>query len=128
MVAITAYMVRGLQLLFGSLKRAITERAEEMGQEDDEIPLTEAHQSRHGSQSSEAIPSATQSTFPPTSDSFRNSTSNLIAPERAQYPSEIKGTRGPPVDDFTVQNQVCTGNAKQAPLPLTSPSEMGSLW
>jgi putative effector of murein hydrolase len=121
MVAVTAYMVRGLQLLLGSSKRAITERAEEMGQEDDEIPLTEAHQSRHGSQSSEANPFATQSTFPPTSDSFHNSTSNLIAPGRAQYPSEIRGTRGPPVGDFTVQNQVCTGNAQQAPLPLTRP-------
>ncbi|KAK8066396.1 hypothetical protein PG997_013143 [Apiospora hydei] len=36
----TAYMTRGLQLAVGSSKRAITERAEEMGHETDEIPMT----------------------------------------------------------------------------------------
>ncbi|KAK6856068.1 LrgB-like family-domain-containing protein [Apiospora arundinis] len=36
----TAYMTRGLQLVRGSSKRAITERAEEMGDETDEIPMT----------------------------------------------------------------------------------------
>ncbi|KAK8012659.1 LrgB-like family-domain-containing protein [Apiospora marii] len=36
----TAYMIRGLQLVTGSSKRAITERAEEMGHETDEIPMT----------------------------------------------------------------------------------------
>lgn len=35
-----AYMTRGLQLVTGSSKRAITERAEEMGNETDEIPMT----------------------------------------------------------------------------------------
>lgn len=41
MFAFTAYLVRGLQKVFGRSKRAITERAEEMGDENDEIPLTE---------------------------------------------------------------------------------------
>lgn len=36
----TAYMTRGLQLVAGSSKRAIAERAEEMGHETDEIPMT----------------------------------------------------------------------------------------
>ena len=121
MVAVTAYMVRGLQLLLGPSKRAITERAEEMGAEDNEIPLTETHQTRRGSQSSEANSFATQSTFPPISESFYNSTSSLIAPERTQDPSEIRGTRGPPVGDFAVQDQVRTGNFQQTPLPLTRP-------
>lgn len=121
MVTITAYMVRGLQLILGSSKRAITERAEEMGHEDDEIPLTATHQPRHGSQSSEMNSFATQSTFPPTTESFHNSISNLIAPERAQDPSEIRGTGGPPVGDFTVEDQVHTGNIQQSPLPLTRP-------
>ncbi|KAK7966689.1 Plastidal glycolate/glycerate translocator-like protein [Apiospora aurea] len=40
MMAGTAYMTRGLQLAVGSSKRAITERAEEMGHETDEIPMT----------------------------------------------------------------------------------------
>lgn len=119
MVVITVYMVRGLQLLLGSSKRAITERAEEMGHEDDEIPLTEAQQSQHNSQSSETNSFATQITFLPSSNSFHNSTSNLIAPERAQDPSEIRGTGGPPVGDFTEQDQVRMGNVRQAPLPST---------
>jgi hypothetical protein len=39
MFAVTAWLVRGLQLLVGSTKRGITERAEEMGAENDAIPL-----------------------------------------------------------------------------------------
>jgi putative effector of murein hydrolase len=39
--AATAYLVRGLQILFGTSKKATTERAEEMGAENDEIPLTQ---------------------------------------------------------------------------------------
>jgi putative effector of murein hydrolase len=121
MVAVTAYMVRGLQLLLGSSKRAIAERAEEMGHEDDEIPLTETNQSRHNSQSSEANSFATQNTFPPTSESSHNSTSNLIAPERAQDPSRIRGTGGPPVGDFAAQDQLHVEHVQQEPLPLTRP-------
>ncbi|CAD6441691.1 03264955-a32d-4e60-a34c-0b2bbd743d1b [Sclerotinia trifoliorum] len=39
MFAVTAWLVRGLQILLGSSKRAIIERAEEMGAENDAIPL-----------------------------------------------------------------------------------------
>ncbi|KAK1579980.1 LrgB-like family-domain-containing protein [Colletotrichum navitas] len=41
MMALAAYLTRGLQLLLGSSKRAITERAEEMGNETDDIPLAD---------------------------------------------------------------------------------------
>ncbi|KDN67065.1 hypothetical protein CSUB01_10874 [Colletotrichum sublineola] len=41
MMALAAYLTRGLQLLLGSSKRALTERAEEMGNETDDIPLAE---------------------------------------------------------------------------------------
>ncbi|TQN67792.1 Plastidal glycolate/glycerate translocator 1, partial [Colletotrichum shisoi] len=41
MMALAAYLTRGLQLLLGSSKRALTERAEEMGNETDEIPLAD---------------------------------------------------------------------------------------
>ncbi|KAK2056038.1 hypothetical protein LY76DRAFT_618143 [Colletotrichum caudatum] len=41
MIALAAYLTRGLQLLLGSSKRAITERAEEMGNETDEIPIAD---------------------------------------------------------------------------------------
>lgn len=40
-MAATAYFVRGLQLILGSTKRAMTERAEELGNESDAIPLAD---------------------------------------------------------------------------------------
>ncbi|KXJ90317.1 LrgB-like family-domain-containing protein [Microdochium bolleyi] len=40
MMLMTAYMTRGLHLLLGSPKRAMTERAEELGNEADDIPMT----------------------------------------------------------------------------------------
>ncbi|KAI1427757.1 LrgB-like family-domain-containing protein [Xylaria sp. FL1777] len=40
MMALAAYMARGLQVVLGSSKRAMTERAEELGPENDEIPMT----------------------------------------------------------------------------------------
>ncbi|KAI0965860.1 LrgB-like family-domain-containing protein [Xylaria arbuscula] len=39
-MALAAYMTRGLQLILGTSKRAMTERAEELGVENDEIPMT----------------------------------------------------------------------------------------
>ncbi|MCJ1411319.1 hypothetical protein MMC19_005407 [Ptychographa xylographoides] len=41
MLAITAYLVRGLQMLLGTTKKAATERAEELGIQDDRIPVTQ---------------------------------------------------------------------------------------
>ncbi|KAH7029214.1 LrgB-like family-domain-containing protein [Microdochium trichocladiopsis] len=40
MMIMTAYMTRGVNLMLGSSKRAMTERAEELGNEADEIPMT----------------------------------------------------------------------------------------
>ncbi|KAJ2991143.1 hypothetical protein NUW58_g2630 [Xylaria curta] len=40
MMTLAAYMTRGLQLTLGSSKRAMAERAEELGAENDEIPMT----------------------------------------------------------------------------------------
>ncbi|KAI1148696.1 LrgB-like family-domain-containing protein [Nemania diffusa] len=40
MMALAAYMTRGLQLAFGSSKRAMTERAEELGAESDGVLMT----------------------------------------------------------------------------------------
>ncbi|KAI1773082.1 LrgB-like family-domain-containing protein [Hypoxylon cercidicola] len=42
MMVLAAYMTRGLQLVFGSSKRAITERAEELQPDNEEIPMTTA--------------------------------------------------------------------------------------
>ncbi|KAI2603597.1 LrgB-like family-domain-containing protein [Hypoxylon fragiforme] len=40
MMALAAYMTRGLQLVLGSSKRALTERAEELNPSSEEIPMT----------------------------------------------------------------------------------------
>ncbi|KAI8962097.1 LrgB-like family-domain-containing protein [Daldinia sp. FL1419] len=40
MMALAAYMTRALQLVFGSSKRAMTERAEELSPSNEEIPMT----------------------------------------------------------------------------------------
>lgn len=131
----TAYFVRGLQLILGSTKRALTERAEELGNETDNIPLTDARASP-GRQDS-------QVTFSPGPSPWRNSEVNLstpspstpgtpgtplplddlVAPRRTQDPSLIRGTGGPPESDHAAQsitraNQVL---ALQTPLPLTRP-------
>lgn len=62
MMAAAAYMTRGIQLMFGSSKRAMVERAEELRTGNDEIPMTTA--------SSSAAPTATmtssQETVAPT--------------------------------------------------------------
>lgn len=42
MMILAAYMTRGLQLVFGSSKRAMTERAEELHPDSEEIPMTTA--------------------------------------------------------------------------------------
>ncbi|KAJ0163903.1 Plastidal glycolate/glycerate translocator 1, chloroplastic [Colletotrichum tanaceti] len=61
MMALAAYLTRGLQLLLGSSKRALTERAEEMGNETDGIPLADTPpraDSAPGSRSVSAAPSS----------------------------------------------------------------------
>ncbi|KAI0912708.1 LrgB-like family-domain-containing protein [Ustulina deusta] len=50
MMALAAYMARGLQLVLGSSKRAMTERAEELGTENDEIPMTATSRSADSSE------------------------------------------------------------------------------
>lgn len=122
-MAVTAHMVRGLQLLLASSKRAVTERAEEIGHEDDEIPLTERHESRHGSQRYQTNSVATEIIFSPTVEFSSNLTSDIIPPERSQDPNEIRGTGGPPASDISAQDQVYMGNIQQVPLPLTRPQK-----
>ena len=88
-LAVTAYLVRGLQLLLGTSKRTVTERAEEMGRENDEIPLTQ--QSRTESTASENVPSRTLA------EEIRyEDAAGITAPLRAQDPARIRGTGGPP--------------------------------
>ena len=109
----TAYIARFLQLIVGASKRAITERAEEMGNESDAIPLSDSTPRRHNSDTT--LTSEWSSLrFPD------DSTNDLVAPQRAQDPSQIRGTGGPPESD-TPHHNVVRSQILQAPLPLTRP-------
>lgn len=108
MTAFTAYLVRGLQFVLGTSKRATTERAEELGTGEEDIPL--AH-SRH--------------TLEPSVDSSsRDASASLLAEElqaplRAQDPSQITGTGGPPEAAPMLSAGHPTTILRQNPLPLT---------
>ncbi|KAM0277089.1 hypothetical protein ACHAQH_006097 [Verticillium albo-atrum] len=56
MMALAAYLTRGIQLLSGSSKRAISQRAEEMGNETDEIPLAETPRNEESSSAPASAP------------------------------------------------------------------------
>lgn len=116
MMAITAYLTRGLQLVTGSSKRAMTERAEELGTENDVIPLTQL-ESRRGSLASTALLSA--------QEPRANSVLELPEPRRAQNPNQVRGTGGPPVADDS-NSIVHTTSIRQAPLPLTRPQRFAA--
>jgi putative effector of murein hydrolase len=112
----TAYIARFLQLILGTSKRAATERAEEMGDEDDAIPLADATPRSATSQNSEITLTSEWSTPGFTDDS----TNDLIEPQRAQDPSLIRGTGGPP-ENYAPSHRVARSQVLQAPLPLTRP-------
>lgn len=106
-------MVRGIQLILGTSKRAITERAEEMGNEDDSMPLAEVT----GAAQSQASTSAT----PAESLNDLTTASNLEVPSRTQDPSEIRTTE--PFADPSTETRVATSQTifrQTAPL-LTRP-------
>lgn len=103
MMLMTAYMTRGLHLMLGSSKRAMTERAEELGNEADEIPMTATPHT--GGTPTPATLSAAVSTVDVTS---------LAHPARAAHPPDIShdqlhtvalqfqdAQRGPGVGDVT---------------------------
>lgn len=112
MMCVTAYLTRGLQLLLGSSKRTMTERAEEMGDENDMIPLTQ----RNNSMPSE-LPSrsASMSGLPSSGLPSPSSPDDLASPGRAQDPSQVTGTGGPPVDDRAEEIQPFI--LRQNPIP-----------
>ena len=85
----TAYLVRLLQLVFKASKRAIIERAEEMGAENDAIPLADMISTRGASSTTIA---STQSAFPSTFPAV---------PLQTQDPSQIRSTQGPPPQDLS---------------------------
>lgn len=111
MLTTTAYLTRGLQILLGSSKRAVIERAEEMGAEDDDIPVTHTRRRPPSPESSSTDLRGTE-----------NATSvmgqDIALPSRAQGPSQIRGTGGPP------QSEILTtflSLPQQDSLPTTRP-------
>lgn len=109
MVAVTAWLVRGLQLITGKSKRGMTERAEEMGNEDDAIPLAESSHSRQDPQ------------LQPLGPALDEPTNDLIPPLKTQDPGRIRGTGGPPEGDPLVRETEPSAIPSQTPLPLTRP-------
>ncbi|KAH6668823.1 LrgB-like family-domain-containing protein [Halenospora varia] len=126
-VAITAWLVRGLQLITGSSKRAMTERAEELGNENDNIPLAQISQNPTRTNSMVNLPSGMTTpgesgTSTPLVSGLREEIANsLIAPPRTQDPSQIRGTGGPPETDLSTPENGPSSPLQQAPLPLTRP-------
>ncbi len=88
MMVLTAYMTRSLQLVFGSSKRAMTKRAEELGRDDnDRIPMT-------------AVPPGSEGVTPtqtPTPGTLSEAPSSLDVPSLAPPP----GTRSRPASGST---------------------------
>lgn len=102
--------------MLGTSKRALTERAEEMGNEDDNIPLTDVPRSRQDSQVS--ISDVDNGTVTPVGDTANS----LIAPPRAQNPDQVRGTGGPPEASMHTLPSI-QPTVPQAPLPLTRPQK-----
>ncbi|KAK5146489.1 hypothetical protein LTR04_001038 [Oleoguttula sp. CCFEE 6159] len=118
MLAFTAYFVRGLQIVLGTHKRAMTERAEEMGDEDDDIPLAQV---RHMSDASEAASMEPSSRRESRRESAPLLLEELRAPLRAQDPDRITGTGGPPAAASNSELLPSPTLHRQNPLPLTRP-------
>lgn len=111
MFTFTAYIVRGLQIILRSSKRTVTERAEEMGNENDSIPLAD---SENRPDSAVTLVNAARD-----SDTTESTASNLATPGRVQDPSLVRATGGPP-DADAQQNMPQTNRpVLQSPLPLT---------
>ncbi|KAG8631756.1 hypothetical protein KVT40_000896 [Elsinoe batatas] len=119
----TAYFVRGLQSILGTSKRAITERAEEMGQEDDNIPLTEQ---RRASQPSNGIPTPSQINSPAHSPAA-DTPAELRMPTRAQDPSQVTGTGGPPIASTTQLLNTTASRLRHDP-PRLSRAQQWATW
>jgi len=113
MLAATAYFVRGLQMVLKTSKRGTTERAEELGNENDEIPLTQGIRTQA---TTFDTPSAATSTLDVPS---LDQTTDLVAQPRAQDPAQVRGTGGPPAEAGLSQTVLTSPPLRQDPIPLT---------
>lgn len=114
MFATTAYLTRGLQLLLGSSKRAVIERAEEMGAEEDDIPLTQL--TRYPQ-----TPEASTPDLGGTGYSSGEPVQDIALPSRTQDPSQVRITNGPPQSETLSTSTPSQPTPRQDPLPPTRP-------
>lgn len=121
--AFTAYMVRGLQLALGTSKRAMTERAEEMGSEPDNIPLAEIREEPDTGDSPTPDSSGppTPAEGVPLLSQLNGLSENLQAPSRAMDPNSVTGTGGPPIAESAASAQTITTPIRHDAAPLTRP-------
>lgn len=120
MFATTAYFTRGLQLLLGSSKRAIIERAEEMGVEDDDIPLTQSTRNP-------PTPEASSTDLGETDYSPGEASQNIALPSRTQNPSQVRITNGPPESEPLTTTTPSQPRPRQDPLPPTRAQKWATL-
>lgn len=120
--AFTAYMVRGLQLALGTSKRAMTERAEEMGAEPDNIPLAEIREEpADGTPTPDPSGPPTPAEGVPLLSPLDRLPENLQAPSKAMDPNSVTGTGGPPIADSAASAQTITTPIRHDAAPLTRP-------
>jgi hypothetical protein len=114
----TAYLTRGLQFLFGTSKRAMTERAEELGTRHDDIPLTEPQEDQDDP---DTMRSRNASSAPLLSS--HDPAQSIQEPIPAQDPSTITGTGGPPsheqADAISLAPIASRISMRQSQAPLT---------
>lgn len=120
MFATTAYFTRGLQLLLGSSKRVIIERAEEMGAEDDDIPLTQLTRIP-------PAPEASSTDLGGTGYSSGEPSQNIALPSLTQSPSQVRITNGPPQSETLTTFTASQTIPLQDPLPPTRPQRWATL-
>lgn len=93
--ALSAYSVRGIVLLIGNSKKAEVARAEELGEHQDDIPLSRVSTPPYSRRTSSDYGESTPDGSPNTSTPF------LVQPPRAQNPDYVTGTGGPPIPEST---------------------------
>jgi putative effector of murein hydrolase len=115
MMVVTAYMTRAIQLVLGTSKRALTERAEELGPQGDEIPMTTMPNSEAEQHNTPVIS--------PTASSLNISTPSPAVASQAT--SQIR-LFNPDTDAATEDNSQAMPNTLPPQAPV--PPDRSELW
>ncbi|RDI78758.1 hypothetical protein Vi05172_g11265 [Venturia inaequalis] len=134
--AFTAYLTRGLQYLFGTSKRGMTERGDELGGPHEDIPLATIHELSGPPTPGESnVPTPSESIPPTPGESVTTSmvplldsndlANELQEPLRAQDPASITGTGGPPTHEHVPGST--SWMYRQEGLPLNRAQEWATI-